>query len=353
LKKKICLVLPSITSGGMERVMTLLANYLVTQEIEVQLIVLTKQPHFYELDPRVKITEPDFTIDQMSRIRFKVKNFFYLRHQLRAAAKEVLSFGGKYNSFVLLAAWGLNKRVFISDRSRPSISYGRFLDLLNNLMYRTATGIIAQTNRAKDVLFNRIGHHNIRVIPNPIRQVQSPEPASKEKIILTVGRLIPSKKHDWLLRIFAKTNNKGWKLVILGEGQMMDSLTALSKELGITGQVVFPGNQKNIDDYYNSATIFAFTSVSEGFPNALAEAMTTPLPCVAFDCEAGPADLIADGKNGYLVKEGDLTAFQHRLQQLMEEEPLREKFRAEASRSAEALSLEKIGDLYSTFILVH
>src|SRR5690606_38994684 len=126
-------------------------------------------PRSYGLRSSVFVHEPSFTIDQMSRIHFQWKICWWLRSKLKEIkADAVLTFGGKYNAFVLLAAWGLGKKVFISDRSRPTISYGKMLDILNPIIYRRATGIIAQTRKAEEVLKQKVGHRNIKVIPNPI-----------------------------------------------------------------------------------------------------------------------------------------------------------------------------------------
>ncbi len=335
----------------MERVMTLLAQYFVSRGISVRLIVLTKQPHFYPLDDRIQVVEPDFTIDQMPRICFTFRNFLFLRRQLRESARVVLSFGGKYNAFVLLASYGLGKSVFISDRSRPGIGYGVLLNRINPLLYRWAAGIIAQTERAKSVIFYQTRHPRIAVIPNPVRPIEGTPFPSSDKIILTVGRLIPTKKFDWLLDIFAGTRRDGWKLIILGDGPLMDALRRQAAMLGIADSVTFAGNRKDIDDYYRSAHIFAFTSVSEGFPNALAEAMATPLPCIAFDCEAGPSDLIDDGVNGFLLTEGALDTYRDRLQQLMDDETLRFRFSEAAFRRTKELTLDQIGRQFEAFMM--
>jgi|AntRauTorckE5430_2_1112549.scaffolds.fasta_scaffold35849_2 GalNAc-alpha-(1->4)-GalNAc-alpha-(1->3)-diNAcBac-PP-undecaprenol alpha-1,4-N-acetyl-D-galactosaminyltransferase len=129
--QSVILVISSLTAGGAEKVMAQLANQ-ASIIYEVNLVILSKKERFYSFDSRVKVIEPNFTIDQMPRVFFKWRNFWWLRKTLKGLKTQpVLSFSGKYNAFVLLASIGLGKKVFISDRSRPGISYGKFLDFIN------------------------------------------------------------------------------------------------------------------------------------------------------------------------------------------------------------------------------
>jgi GalNAc-alpha-(1->4)-GalNAc-alpha-(1->3)-diNAcBac-PP-undecaprenol alpha-1,4-N-acetyl-D-galactosaminyltransferase len=335
----------------MERVMTQLAFYFAKHgSFEVTLIVMTKGEHFYELPSSLLVVEPDFIHSHYSRLRFSWKTLKFLRQTLRQLQPDaVLTFGGKYNSFVLLASLGLRLRIFISDRSRPGISYGKFLDLVNPLIYKYATGIIAQTQQAKDYFARSVKHANIVVIGNPIKCFESAH-VQRENIILNVGRFIASKNQSILIEYFSKTNFKDWKLVFLGDGKYLKSGIQKAKDLGIENHVVFAGNQKEIDLYYLKSKIFAFTSVSEGFPNALGEAMAAGLACVSFDCIAGPGDIIDDDENGFLVPVGDDSTYINRLSRLMNNAELREKFGLKAQTKMERFEEAKIGKKFLDFM---
>lgn len=348
---RITLVISSLTSGGAERVMSQLANHAAAIGFEVSLIILSKKGRFYHLHPNIQVIEPSFAIDQMPRIVFQWKDFWWLRRMLKQSVGEaVLSFGGKYNAFVLLASIGLGKRVFISDRSRPTISYGKFLDLLNPRVYRLANGIIAQTRQAKTHLERKTHHQNIRVIPNPVRDVAG-QPAHKEKRIINVGRFIASKHQYWLLQYFAEIPSHEWSLHYFGEGEHLQEVKDKTASLPKASQVHFHGTIQDIDDYYQQAAIFAFTSTSEGFPNALGEAMSAGCACLSFDCEAGPADLIEDGVNGFLVPVGDHEQYKVKLQQLMGDEDLRYRFGKAAQEKMKLFSVDKIAQQYLDFML--
>ena len=82
-------------------------------------------------------------------------------------------------------------------------------------------------------------------------------------------------------------------------------------------KVILLGNTKNIAWHYNNAKVFAFTSIFEGFPNALIEAMHFGLPCISTDCPTGPSELINNGENGFLIPENNETLFTNKLKDLM------------------------------------
>lgn len=346
---KICLVLPSFSAGGMERVMSELARYF-SISYDVVLILLTRGDHFYEVPANVKVFEPGFLHTRYGKLQVTLKTLLFFRRQLAIIKPDVvLSFGGRYNSFVLLGTFGLCKKVFVSDRSRPGISYGWFIDFVNSFMYRFATGLVAQTQRAKDVLVRVTAHRNIAVIGNPIRPVDS-RGAKREKIVLNVGRFIATKKQSLLIEYFAKLNCSDWRLVFVGDGAGLEECRVQAIRLGIGERVLFVGNTRNVDEYYLRSSIFAFTSVSEGFPNALGEAMSAGLACVSFDCVAGPSDLIEDGVDGFLVPMYDDERYLERLKLLMESEDHRIYLGRNAMEKVKQFSIESIGKRYLDFM---
>ena len=340
-----------MSAGGAERVISLIANRLVKEIDQVNLIVLTKGPRFYQLDPRIQVYEPNFKIEELGRIRFTLKSFFWLRSMWKKLkANAALSFGGKYNAFVLLSALGKGQKIFVSDRSRPSISYGKFLDKLNPIIYRRATGIVAQTERAKSLLARATGHKNIKVIPNPVPQIPKGD-ERREKVILNVGRFIGSKHQDWLIQYFEQIEDEAWTLRFLGEGPLWDEVKAKAAQSPKKEQIEFLGNVNPIVPFYHRAGIFAFTSTSEGFPNALGEAMSAGCPVISFDCEAGPADLIEDGVSGYLIEEGNHEDYINKLKLLVAEVDKREELGAAARERMKRFEESEICMNYLNFML--
>lgn len=333
LKKHIVLAIPSLQAGGMERVMTEVANSLVSNpnyKVSLVLYGITREI-FYQLDPKVDIIKPNFTFNNQKRLQSTIKTLYFLRKTFNDLSPyRILSFGELWNNFVMLAVIGTKHEVILSDRSQPDKSLGSFHEWLRKILYPKAFGIIAQTQKALKIYQSKYKHSNIQVIGNPIRLIQT-SGLPKENIIVSVGRLIKSKNHDALIRVFSKLQRAdNWKLVIVGYDHLKQlnqvQLETLAAKLGVRDRVEFAGKQKDVESYYLRSRIFAFTSSSEGFPNVIGEAMSAGLPIISYDCVAGPSDLIVDEYNGYLVPLNDEELYLERLQKLIDEPELLKRF---------------------------
>lgn len=328
----------------------LASDFATRKKIDTHLVVLTRSERFYDVAPGVAVHEPDFDYKLRARPVFTYKTFRYLRKMIRDISPDaILSFQAEYNSFVLLACAFLGMRIFVSDRGAPGRSCGFLRDIFNPAIYRFSSGIVAQTAGAGRYMFKKTRHPNIAVIGNPVRAVQNAHPA-RENIILNVGRMIPSKRQGLLIDIFSEIGNLDWQLVILGDGPQMEALKQKIAALGLSGRVVLAGSRKDIDAFYSKSRIFAFTSVSEGFPTALGEALNTPLASISFDCPMGPADLIEDGVSGFLVPIGNNGAYKDKLARLMADASLRESFERESRARMSLYATELIADKYYNFM---
>lgn len=360
-KKKLCLVIPSLQAGGMERVMSELVHcFAAREELKVHLVLYgISREIFYPIPDNILIRIPRFRFNNKWRLWYTVKTMLFLRATIKKIKPDsILSFGEYWNSFVLLSLLGLKYPVFVSDRSQPDKSLGWFHDTLRQLIYPTARGIICQTERAKEIFLTRNKHSNIAVIGNPIKDLKPiSETTQREKNVLMVGRLIKSKHQDKLIEMFAKVSLPDWKLIIVGYDHLkqhnMLRLKELAINLGIDHRVVFMGKQENVEEIYLESSIFAFTSSSEGFPNAIGEAMSAGLPVVAFDCVAGPSEMITDGHNGFLIPLFDFRQFEERLAALMNDESLRAKLGSNAKESIKKYSSETICKAFYKFVLQH
>jgi GalNAc-alpha-(1->4)-GalNAc-alpha-(1->3)-diNAcBac-PP-undecaprenol alpha-1,4-N-acetyl-D-galactosaminyltransferase len=350
-KTKICLVIPGLSPGGAERVISVLANeFSKLDNIEVHLCLYVKPKIFYELDERIIIHKVDFDYKKLPRAFFTIKILLFLRKKFKEIRPHsFLSFGGKFNSFVLLSAYGLGIKGFVSDRSRPGIKYGFIPDLINPVVYRLAHGIIAQTKSALEYTTKNIKHPNIIVIPNPIPS-SSYHGEQKDNIILNVGRFISSKQQARLIKIFIDINPRDWKLEFVGDGAQLDFCKKLVESNGFNDRIKFYKNTRDIDFYYNRSKVFAFTSASEGFPNSLAEAMVAGCACISYDCLAGPSDLLEDGVNGYLIELNNQESFKVKLLELLSNEELILRFSKNGVEKAKELESSSISNKYFQFI---
>ena len=333
-----------------------LATYFVGRKrVELHLLLYgIKRDIFYALPDSVIVHRPLFVFNNKIRIISSLRTLFFLRKKIKTIQPDtILSFGEYWNSFVLLALFDLRFPIYVSDRSQPDKSLGKIHDRLRNWLYPRATGVIAQTHAAKNIYQTLYRHLNMQVIGNPIRSIQEKK-IERENIVLMVGRLIRSKNQDRLIELFSKINMPEWRLMLVGYDHLKQDnrvrLVQMVSDLKLEKRVVFAGKQADVDEYYLRSKIFAFTSTSEGFPNVIGEAMAAGLPLVAFDCMAGPADMVEDGKSGFLIPLGDLELFQNQLEVLMKDSAMRAQFGEYAKGSIGRFAVDNIGEKYFEFI---
>lgn len=347
---RVSLVISSLNAGGAERVMTTLANAWVARGWQVDLFTTHdagREPH-YPLAPAVGLRSLDPRRPSPFRQVATVRS---LRAAIRDARPDVVvSFLNYTNIMTLAACRGLACPVIISERLDPRvIDIGPAWSFLRRQTYRRAKLLVAQTNTAAD-LYGPLVDGRVRVIPNPVhapapRQADPASPVAADgRTILCVGRLQKQKGFDVALRAMSLLGPAcaEWRLVILGEGPERPGLERLCAELGLGDRARLAGQVADPWPWLRQAGIFLMSSRSEGFPNALTEAMAAGLPVISTDCPSGPADIITPGIDGLLVPVEDPAAMAKALAQLIESEDLRTRFAKAAPGVLERYSLESV-----------
>lgn len=118
-------------------------------------------------------------------------------------------------------------------------------------------------------------------------------------VLVSVGRFCKEKGFEYLIEAFAKAREKNQELglVLVGDGEYKQKYMDAIEKLGITSHVYFTGFQKNPYKYMKKCSCFVLSSISEGFPNVVAEAMALGLPVIADNCYSGPAEILRKDKN--------------------------------------------------------
>jgi glycosyltransferase involved in cell wall biosynthesis len=274
------------------------------------------------------------------------------RNILSLKPDVVLSFISQANIRTIGCLIGTAIPVVVSERVHPAYEpLPRYWKHLRRLLYRRASAVVVQTATTEEWFRKLIPTRRLVTIPNAVRGeafVADHRERLNQPIILGVGRLTEQKGFDLLLRAFAKTKlaDDGWRIVVLGEGEVRQALTQLSDDLGISRFVEMPGQVANVSDWMLRASIFALPSRFEGFPNALLEAMQLGTACVSFDCPSGPGDLIQHARNGLLVAPSDVDALVEALRELALDEALRDRLAREATKVATTFSADRIYGLW-------
>lgn len=339
-----------LTGGGIERASTTMANCFAKMGHKVTIVALYKNKHFYELHNSVKFIEPDFLRADNNKLFYLFKMVSYVRCQIKLIKPDtILSYGEWTNPFVIFANLGLGYPIYISDRMSPELKLSKYHNLLRRLLYKKANGIIAQTEYSKETIQKKTRAKNITVIPNAVNIIERIS-IPKENIIVSVGRLAPEKGHKYLIEAFAKLALNDWKLSLIGDGSEKTMLKDLVLKLGISDKVKFYGHLKDFQKHLSEAKIFVMPSLQEGFPNALLEAMSVPLPCISTRYFNGESEIIIDGVNGLLVRPANANELSEAIAKLINNENLRNKFMNEAVKVKDLYSLEKISNRYYEFI---
>jgi glycosyltransferase involved in cell wall biosynthesis len=189
-------------------------------------------------------------------------------------------------------------------------------------------------------------------IPNAVPHLGGAPSDVSRKVILAAGRVTRQKGFDRLVAAFAEVapQEPEWKLRICGSGRGMKGLRRAVERRGLKGRVQLPGRVENMRKEMRQASIYALSSRFEGFPMVLLEAMSKGLPAVAFDCPTGPAELLADGRSGVLVPDGDIDAFAQALLELIRDEPRRRVLGAAAVERVEEFSAARVGALWDDLL---
>lgn len=345
--------------GGMERILIDKVNYFVSVDIRVSILMTEpnkgREP-FYYLDSRVKLIYMNigFELSKYSNPllefmrRQKLKRY-YLRGVLNVMndfnITHMISTGGKELDFLSILKKKVPKNIivicelhfyykfrsqFLNSIGRTSFlwkCYGLIRDY--QLIMSLSCGDIVVVLTKDNCQYLSGKGVNVTLIPNfsNIRLDNGESANYRCKQILAVGRLDSQKGFDLLLNAWSLIfkDFPDWNLNIYGRGIWADYLKDISSYLHLTN-VSFNDPVHDVKELYLNHSVFVLPSRYEGFGLVLLEAMQCGVSSIAFNCKTGPADMIINGINGFLVEQGSIEALADRMKQLLNDERLRMNF---------------------------
>ena len=337
-------------TGGTERVLSIIANELSKQKNKFNIYILSitneNNTSYFRLEKEIKNNR----ILKSKDVNFK-KQYFQIvkgiRHYIKENNIDILIDVEVIASLFSIPATRFTKTKLISwehfnfyeDNGSHLRIYAR------KLAARFSNCIITLTEHDKQNYLNNLDiKGKVEYIYNPIEEVDDIECNIKSKQIISVGRLTYQKGFDMLCDV-AKVvlkDNKGWKWLILGDGEDKDKLRSKIKEYGLENKLILKGNVSNVEEYYKNSSLYVMTSRFEGLPMTLLEAKTYKLPIVSFNCLTGPSEIVKNNVNGYLINPENVEAMSNKLNILMNDENKLKGFSSNAQIDIEKFELKPI-----------
>ena len=360
-------------AGGMERVLTMKANYFAEHFGYDITIILTDgidKPIFYPLSDKVKVINLNIGFEELWTCSFIKKIVIYLKKQYlykKMLKKELMRIRPDITVSMLrreinfineikdgskkIGEIHINRANFRNFESKDDNLIKKLFakvwmnDLTNKL--KKLDRFVVLTEKDKEAW---VELDNVCVIPNPLSFI--PQNISKltEKRVIAVGRYCHEKGYDLLLKAWRIVQNSiaDWRLEVYGEGDRSQYDEMISSLNIDRHRCILHGRSSNIQDEFEKSSLAVCSSKFEGFGLVITEAMSCGLPVVSFDCPWGPRAIIQDGEDGLLVENGNVEKLAEALIMMIQHPEMRSKMAAKAIENVQRFSIEKIAEKWKS-----
>lgn len=373
-KKKLCLFVTRLISGGAQKVVVTLLKKLSREKYDLTLIIgktPENEPNLIsEIPPDVRLIRIDSVVREISPVKdlaalwalFRIfrKEKFDALHLHTSKAGVLGSISG-YFAGIKNIVYTPHGHIFSETAKIPGVSElpsfkKKILYFLRKVAYRLCSKLVALSEEDKNeqTALSLAPPEKFAVVMNGIDVdsfSQKQSRSGKNGIVVgSVGRLSTEKGHDILLKAFALALKKvpDMRLVIVGDGSESENLKAITKRHEISEKVSFPGNTNDVRGFLSGMDIFVLPSRYESQGIAAMEAMSAGLPVIASDVGGIPG-IITDQVEGLLVNPEDTEALANAIEKLAEDTALRKKLAANGRNRAEKdFRVEKMLSAYET-----
>jgi glycosyltransferase involved in cell wall biosynthesis len=197
-----------------------------------------------------------------------------------------------------------------------------------------------------------LGGTRVVQIPNAVPELAGPVASPDAKVVVAAGRLNRQKGFDLLLEAFAPVaaDHPDWQLRIYGRGRERGALRAQIEAAGLYEQAFLMGPAERLGEELAKGSVFVLSSRFEGFGIVLVEAMGKGLAAISFDCERGPGEIVADGRDGVLVPDGDVAALTRALQAMIADRERRARLAAAGRETARRYDPAAVGERWRALL---
>lgn len=363
-KKKISFLLLHLGFGGIESSTINTANAL-SQKYDVELIsfynLKENQTQYINKNISIKYlynggpNKAEFldalknkNIIRIVKEGFKSLDIIIKKHSLiKKEIQDSNSFAiisTRYDFSALLSKYGKKDIIKIAQEHHHHNNNKKYINILKK-KYKNIDYLFALTESLKNDYTNFLKnnkHTKILVVPNIITN-NNIHSNLNNKNIISICRLHEGKKIDELINIFSMLKDKSSKLYIIGDGEEKENIEKLVSDLKLQNRVIMTGylNKEDQLKYLQNSSVYAMTSISEGLPMVLLEAMSFGIPCIAYRTECGVCDIINED-NGFIIENRNEADYLEKLELLLSNLELRQKLYANCIDTANSYSEDKI-----------
>lgn len=316
MKKNIALFIPGLPFGGAERVVQRMSNIL-KDDYNIFIILFDSNDSKYTCNGHII----DMKLPAETNKIKKVINVYKRARSLKKIVENykidvVISFLDGATIVNLISKFKETKKIIsirnYKESEKNSSITAKTTNFIISLLYQRADTVISVSRVIKQGLIDNQGlsPEKIDVVYNPYKiseiMLQAEKELSHEEmlfiskstVLISVGRFHYQKAYWHLLKVFKLVHdtNPNTKLLIVGDGENLEEIKKLIKKLNLVSSVLLTGHQKNPFKYMNKSDLYISTSLFEGFPNSMVEAMSCGLPVVSTDCKSGPREILGKSK---------------------------------------------------------
>ena len=348
---KIALIGFRLGTGGAEKALANLSIFFDKKGIDVHNIIVLDDVSYEYAGKLINLgklkNKSNDVLNKIQRIvflkKYLKKNKFDFIIDFRPRTKTVQE--------LIIAKWLYKSKVIFSVRSYLLDYYMPNRSSLTRLMYGNCYSIVAVTKTTQKLIEAKHKLKNVTTIYNPV-DFQVIESMCNEPVdlyfdyIIGVGQMETDiKQFDKLIEAYVDSvlPKQNIHLILLGEGEKKIILQNLAKQKKMEDKIHFMGYQNNPYKFMQKAKFLVLSSLNEGMPNVIIEALACKTPVVAFDCPSGPGEIIIDNKNGLLVEDQNVEKLTEAIDLLVTDKKLYQYCKQNTLQSIQHLSLENIG----------
>ncbi|TGV02560.1 glycosyltransferase [Flavivirga rizhaonensis] len=350
-KKKIALVGYRLNRGGAERVAAILSVFFHEKGLDVHNIIVLDDIGYPYSGTVVNLGKLK---NKTNGVFNKIKRLVALKKYLKEHKFDFIidfRFRIKPIQELLVAKFVYNAKTIFTVHSAKLNSYMPDQTFLTKMMYANSFKMVSITHDMQRMIEKKHGLNNVITIYNPIDIQEVREKAATEislefEYMIGVGQYDTNvKQFDKLIYAYSKSilPSENVALVILGDGSRRKALINIAQQNGVANLVHLLGFKNNPYKYIKRAKFFVLSSLHEGMPMVMLEALACETPVVSFNCKTGPSEIIIDKENGLLVEDQNINSLTDAMNLFIQDKELYKQCKSKTLSSVESFSLEAIG----------